>query len=125
MRPETGRKQNLTLQSLPPLIADARLRTSVEEHVESALAACQDTIVWRNRRLAHRDLGVAIGAEKESLPEIPFASVDVALTSFEGLLNVLEAHFNNGARVEYQMIGLSMRADSLIYFLEKGLGTEA
>ena len=81
--------------------------------------------MWRNRRLAHRDLGIALQPETAPLPEIAFDSIEQALASFQALLNQLEGHFNSGGTVEYSMIRLSVKADGLMYFLEKGLEAEA
>lgn len=123
--PETGKKQNLTLQSLPALIPDDNLRRDVEASVAACRAACESAVVWRNRRLAHRDLGVALRPETEPLPEIAFADIEQALASFQDLLNLLEGHFNDGATVAYSMISHSVRADGLAYFLQMGLAAEA
>jgi hypothetical protein len=120
-----GKKQNLTLQSLPSLIQDANLRRSVEAGLTTCRTACASAIVWRNRRLAHRDLGVALRPEAEPLPDIAFADIEQALTSFQELLNLLEAHFNDGATTAYSMIGHSVRADGLAHLLEQGLEAEA
>jgi hypothetical protein len=122
---ETGKKQNLTLQSLPALIRDDNLRRDVEAGVAACRAACESAVVWRHRRLAHRDLGVALRPETEPLPEIAFADIEQALASFQDLLNLLEGHFNNGATVAYSMISHSVRADGLVHFLERGLAAEA
>jgi hypothetical protein len=123
--PETGKKQNLTLQSLPALIPDDNLRRELEASVGACRAACESAVVWRNRRLAHRDIGAALQPETEPLPEIAFADVEQALALFQDLLNLLEAHFNNGATVAYSMISHSVRADGLAYFLARGLSAEA
>ena len=123
--PETGRKQNLTLQSLPPLVLDAALRRDVEAGVAACCIACESAVVWRHRRLAHRDLGVALQPENDPLPEILFDSIEQALALFQALLNLLEEHFNNGGTVAYSMIRLSVKADGLMYFLKKGLEAEA
>ncbi len=122
--PQTGRKKNLTLHSLPSLIPDPALRTRVDQRLATSTSACSDAVIWRHRRIAHRDLAVATNPDNTHLPEIPFARIDAALVSCADLLNELESHYNNGATVEYAMIGRSVRADGLFYFLEKGLDSE-
>ncbi len=60
--PKTGRagRQNLTIQALPALISDAALKAQVTQLVADAVmetAFCRD---WRNRRIAHNDLLLAL-----------------------------------------------------------------
>jgi hypothetical protein len=60
---QTGKgqkQQNLTLRRLPSLVSDAQLRLELNALVKVALDVCATPLVWRNKRLAHRDLSVAL-----------------------------------------------------------------
>jgi hypothetical protein len=104
-RAETGTKQNLTLQRLPSLLNNhVELQAAVAADVDSAKSVCKAAVGWRNRRIAHRDLDVALSEEKAPLPEIPFDDINDALATIAKLLNRLEAHFNNGATVMYDWL---------------------
>lgn len=125
-RAETGEKQNLTLQRLPSLLRDhPELQSAVAADVAAAKSGCQAAVDWRNRRIAHRDLDVALSIAQAPLAEIPFKDIDKALETIAGILNRLEAHFNSGATVMYD--GLEMGGggvESLVFFLERGLEAE-
>jgi AbiU2 len=122
-KPATCGKLNLTLQSLPSLVSDPELRSSVEEYVASACAACQAATDWRNRRLAHRDWHVADGSTEDPLPDVSLDAIDSALATFATLLNHLESHFNNGATTAYDWVEMG-GADGLFFFLQRGLDAE-
>jgi len=79
-----GRKQqeNLTLRCLPSLISDAQLRLELTVLVEEALNACTIPQAWRNKRLAHRDLAVALATAGDPLTGISRTDVEAALAAF-------------------------------------------
>ena len=60
--PRSRGRDNLTLQRLPELITDAPLASELQGVVEAASKACEPMRSWRNRRLAHRDLVVALAS---------------------------------------------------------------
>ncbi len=120
-RPATRDKKNLTLRSLPSLVAP-ELQSRLESLISSACGSCDSVVAWRNRRLAHRDHDVAL--EAVDLPEVPFTGIDDALESAARVLNCVEAHYNKNASVAYGMVELGGSADSLVYFLRKGLDAE-
>jgi len=112
-------QENLTLQRLPSLIPDPRLRQDLEGLVEAALDACDAPRAWRNKRLAHRDLPVALATTGDPLPGISRADINVALGAFRTLLNQLEENY--GAPVYYEHVLTNAGdADSLLYFLNRG-----
>jgi hypothetical protein len=125
-REETGTKQNLTLQRLPSLLCcHPQLQAAVAADVASAKSVCEAAVDWRNRRIAHRDLDVALSEEKVPLPEIPFDEINGALTTIAKLLNRLEAHFNKGATVMYEWLEMGGGGvESLVFFLQRGLEAE-
>ena len=125
---QTGRGQkqqeNLTLQRLPPLVSDAQLRLDLTGLVSAALDACATPRAWRNKRLAHRDLAVALATAGDPLAGISRADVEVALAALRDLLNKLEGYYWD-SEVDYQMVLTNLGdADSLVHCLSKGLKAE-
>lgn len=114
------RQKNLTVHCLPPLIPDKALKDEMSGLVQSALTACSAARAWRHKRLAHRDLAVALATDP--LPGISRADVEAALTSFRTLLNRLECHFWN-REVHYVLRNVG-DADSLVRYLHKGVKAE-
>lgn len=55
-----GNKQNLSIQALPELCHDPALRQEIAQLVEQAMAATSFARDWRNRRIGHRDLRLAL-----------------------------------------------------------------
>ena len=66
-RPETGRKPNLTVKRFPALVDDPDVRNEVEGLVNRADEKTAFARDWRNRRIAHRDLQLALGGGAEPL----------------------------------------------------------
>jgi len=125
---QTGRGQkqqeNLTLQRLPSLVSDAQLRLELTALVEGALDACATLRAWRNKRLAHRDLDMALATAGDPLPGISRADVEAALTASRALLNKLEGYYWD-SEVHYQMVLTNLGdATSLVHYLSKGLKAE-
>jgi hypothetical protein len=122
--PQIGRRDNLTLLRLPALIPDAQLSAEVTNLLDSVLTACASIRLWRNRRLAHRDLAIAMASTTDPLPGISRADVEDALASMRAMLNRLAGHYW-GSKTDYQCVITSGRdADSLVYYLQLGLRAE-
>jgi hypothetical protein len=123
-RPTTGDKRNLTLQCLPELVcaacADTDLVCEVQTAVQAARDTCDFAVTWRNRRIAHRDWGVALGTSDLPLPDFELATIDQALNALAALLNRIESFFAFGAMTAYEFVVVS-QVDSLFYFLRKGM----
>ena len=69
-----GGHENLSVQALPLLCGSPDLKATypelqaqVQSRVETAVAAAEFARPWRNRRISHSDLGLAIDPEAESL----------------------------------------------------------
>lgn len=127
-RIQTGRGQkrqeNLTLRRLPSLVSDPQFQLELTALVEAALDACTTPQAWRNKRLAHRDLAVALATAGDPLPGISLADVEAALAALRVLLNKLERHYLD-TEVDYQMVLTNPGdADSLVHYLSKGLKAE-
>ncbi len=94
-RPGSGTKSRLTLRALAQAIPDAALKKEV-----AALSAAADLPFvreYRNRWLAHSDLGVALERDVEPLPEISRQNVEEAVTAIRAVLNRIEVHYYGSA----------------------------
>jgi AbiU2 len=120
----TGRKENLSLQSLHALILDKQLASEIDALAKIALTACDFTRVWRNLRLAHRDRALSLASSADPLPGISRAMIEEALASIRAVLNQLSRHYI-GSETNYQLvIAYGRDADSLVYHLRLGLRAE-
>ena len=122
--PKSVGKDNLTIQRLPKLISDAQLEAEVRTLVDAALAACEFTRAWRNRRLAHRDLALALASATDPLPDINRAEIEAALAAIRDVLNSLAGHYWDSETAYEQVITDGGEADSLVYYLQKGVRAE-
>jgi hypothetical protein len=117
-RPESFRgKTNLTLQNLPALIDDKKLKEEVKKQCDAAVTAAKFALDWRNRRIAHRDLDLALGGSATPLPSVTLKQVNDALASFEAILNAISKTESRFGMVVRHNKG----ALNLIYLLDDGL----
>ena len=80
-------KDTLSVRALPVLVEEPRARAVVQQAVDASLPCCEFTREWRNRRLAHRELEVALGGGRADLPQADVARVEQALASLSEVLN--------------------------------------
>lgn len=118
------KKQNLTLQRLPPLVEPA-LRLKVERLLQAALEKCAFARDWRNRRIGHRDLGLALKGPAVPLAPARRGSVNDALEAIAAVLNAVERRYRN-MTVPYHMVTPSLGdAEALLCILRDGLKMRA
>jgi len=91
--PRSAGKDNLTILRLEGAVAEVALSVEVAALVDRARVAADFARVWRNRRLAHRDLSLALGNGVTPLPGISRAEVENALDAIRTALNKIEGHF--------------------------------
>jgi hypothetical protein len=94
------KRTNLTVRALPPLIADNALRASVEDLVAKAIAASSFAVDWRMRRLAHRDLAIALDQAAVPLKPASRLKVKEAREALAAVLNAIDDHYF-GSTVAY------------------------
>ncbi|WP_271672993.1 AbiU2 domain-containing protein [Bradyrhizobium sp. CCBAU 51627] len=123
-RPEVLGRTNLTLHNLPVLIPDATLKSRIEALCLEAIDKTKFARDWRNRRIAHRDLKLALGALPKPLPAVEVKHVNAALACFTEILNSIarpyldsETSFKHSARIH--------GAIELLYVLDAGLARQA
>jgi hypothetical protein len=116
-------KANLTLLNLPDLVADpktsAALRTSVEI-AKDKTRFCRD---WRNRRIAHKDLHLAISGAAKPLESASRASAREALRAVADVLNVIDAAYMD-SETHFDVANSIGGAMSLLHVLDDGVRTQ-
>ncbi len=123
-RDRTAGRENLSLQRLPALILDKQLASEVDALVKAALTACGFTRVWRNLRLAHRDLALSLASSADPLPGVSRAEIEEALASIRAVLNRLSKHYMGSETAYHLIITHGRDADSLVQYLHLGLRAE-
>jgi AbiU2 len=111
-------RQNLTIRRLPPLVPDA-LKAETKDLASAAMKACDSVRVWRNRRIAHIDLEWV--TSHDPLPGVTFGQLGAAVESLCAVLHRLEQHYWQTSTMYADVITPSGDAESLVYFLWKGL----
>ena len=91
-----GSHENLSVQALPPFCERPELQAEcpelhavVQELVNSAVAAAATPRDWRNRRISHTDLGLAIDPDAESLAPTSLRQVQAALDAVHAVIQAI------------------------------------
>ncbi len=120
--PERSRRgeARLTVRRLPAMVVPAiaeRTAVAVQVAVDRT-AFARD---WRNRRIAHQDLGLALEHPNvERLARASRAKVAEALEALRTVLNVVEIHYRR-VEVRYDLVPEPQGAVDLLYVLHAGL----
>jgi len=112
-------KENVTLLALPQVV-DSAIRSEIEALVEVAERECRFAKDWRNRRIAHRDLKLALGGSAAPLAAASRASVKKALRAIANVLNAVESHYMS-AEVAYEWTLSNRGAKVLLHVLRDGI----
>ncbi|KUF32819.1 hypothetical protein [Xanthomonas phaseoli] len=114
----TGKKRNLTIQSLPPLITDLVLRTELQSLCDKALDSAEFAREHRNKRIAHQDHNYLSNRGSDPLSGISRALVEQMLAELRAVLNRLEQHFRDST-VMYEDFVDESGARLLVHKLRK------
>jgi hypothetical protein len=125
--PETSQgkadRSNLTIQALPALITNAKLKDEVNKLIAEAIKQTEFCRDWRNRHIAHRDLKLALERPTTPLAEGSRAQVKTALKAIAEVLNALDGHYFQ-SETRFDLCGAVSGAISLLYALDDGLRAE-
>jgi hypothetical protein len=114
----TGKKKNLTIQSLPPLISDTELQGEVLCLCDKAIVAAEFAREHRNKRIAHQDHDYLSNRSSDPLSGISRALVEKMLAALRGVLNRLDLHFRDST-VMYEDFVDESGARLLVHKLRK------
>ena len=115
--PRSAGKPNLTIQRLPRLVEDQALDSLVAEVMEAA-EFCRD---WRNRRIAHRDLGLALSEDVRPLAVASREKVKEVLAAIGRVLNWVEQRYTGGVTHFSPVVAPLGGAETLLRVLYDGL----
>lgn len=122
-RPKTspkGGRENLTVKALPALIGDSKVKAEVESLVETAEKATQFARDWRNRRIAHSDLKIALEEDTEPLAAASRGQVNSALKALAAVMNAIETHYHD-SEVGYDLISNVGGSACLLHVIDDGV----
>jgi hypothetical protein len=122
-RPAHGKKENLTIQNFSALVVP-EIRAALDLLVNKAEQKTEFARDWRNRRIAHKDLSLALQTSSNSLTPGSRAHVKSALNAIANVLNCIEGHYCGG-QVMYGGFGPAQGAKALLYYLREGIKSEA
>jgi hypothetical protein len=118
--PMSAGRSNLSLRRLSRVLASAPIAAEIEALSSAALDSCQFARDWRNRRLAHRDLDLAVGLNPEPLAHASRASVKAAIATLGELLNSVSRHYCESTTL-FDLSPGDMDAANLLYVIRDGL----
>lgn len=122
--PKSAGKSNLSFRRLPEAIEDAIVKVRVTDLIAKALKASEFCRDWRNRRIAHRDLHLALGLSAAPLEPASRAKVKEALEALVEVLNAISAHYH-GPTYFFDLGDGSGGAVSLLFVLDDGIKAKA
>jgi AbiU2 len=115
-------KGTLNLQRLPKLVPPP-LAPELDQLVRDACLACKCAEASRNQRLAHTEFALALAGTFDDSPSR--ADVEAALGAVRAVLDRLEVHYWKRETGGYQhFFSNGGDADSLLYYLRKGVQAE-
>jgi AbiU2 len=114
-------KPNLTIQALLPLTRDhIELNTKVSNLIQTAIEHTKFARDWRNRRIAHRDLRLALEETTKPLADASRAQVNTALKAIADVLNIVAGHYLK-SETRFDMAAPRGGALSLLYVMHDGV----
>lgn len=116
--PQTGKRKNLTVQSLPVLIDDFTLRSEIQALCDKALTSAAFAREHRHKRIAHQDHDYLSTRDLNPLNGVSRALVEEILAALRAVLNRLNSHFR-GSTVMYEGFVDESGARLLIHKLKK------
>lgn len=119
-----GSKQNLSIQALPELCADAAVQEAVRTLVGQAVTATSFARDWRNRHISHRDRALALGSGTRPLAPASRAQVSAAISAIHRVLNEISERLLDSTLAD-EVITPPTGAEALLYVLRDGLKADA
>lgn len=113
---EQGRFQNLTLPRLAEAFSDTEVGPELALSVDAVLSKAEFAREWRNRRIAHRDLPLALDSKAMPLPGISRQHVEAVLASIRQAMNLLHREYVGGD-MAFELFLTHDDADSLVHHL--------
>jgi hypothetical protein len=123
--PKSAGKANLTFRRLPELIEREEVRAKVNGLLSASMDLTDFARDWRNRRIAHRDLSLALERPTEPLKSASRSSVNEALNALGEILNCISsAYLDSTTMFEFLQEPTAGGSMSMLYYLRAGLKSE-
>jgi hypothetical protein len=119
---KTTGKANLSIRCLPDLV-DLEKAPRTKQLVQMAVGRSGFARDWRNRRLSHYDLQVALGRAAEPLAPASREHVREAIAALGELVNYLNLQYR-GSTTIFDLPESGGSAKSLLYVLREGIEAE-
>lgn len=123
-KPVTAGKPNLTIQRLALMLPESEIAIQVKELVDVAVAKAASIKPWRDKRLAHNDLGLALEVSSELLPGISRQYIEDALEAVAAVLNHIQRHYYD-TETAYNAFHAPTGAETLMGYLEMAVRADA
>ena len=118
--PKSAGRSNLSIRRLASAVSGSPIDSEMLALQAVALEATEFARAWRNRKLAHSDLDLALDEHVDPLAPASRADVVTALASLGELLNVVSVHFLDSTTM-FEMDPEGKDAVLLLYILRDGL----
>lgn len=118
--PAIGKKRNLSVQNLVELV-DGKYKSAVEDAANTAVAKSDFCRDWRNRRIAHHDLDLALKRpDAEDLDVATLEKVSAAIDAIANVLNIVQKSYKDGETF-FKFAETASGAKALISVIADGL----
>ena len=124
---ESCGNENFTIQRLPNLISDERLKQQLKELIIIVKEKVEFCRKLRNKLLAHMDLDIVLGRSVEPLDIPTQAEIENALKAIGDVLNAVHGHYYIDSYIPFEYMKNMPNprgAEALLYVIEDGLWTE-
>jgi hypothetical protein len=122
--PQSVGKDNLTLLRLAEAVKEPALSLELKNLAGQARATADFARDCRNRRLAHRDLALAVDDQAMPLSGISREKIERALADVGAVLNKIESHSWHSEIAFAQFIPPPGDAESLAHYLQGAVDAE-
>jgi hypothetical protein len=113
-------RSNLTILALAELISDQTLKDALTKLAAEATSATQFCRDWRNRRIAHRDLKLALDKTSPPLSTASRRQVKDALLAISNVMNAVSLHYLD-SQSGFHLVDSPHGASALVHVLEVAL----
>jgi hypothetical protein len=121
---KNGKYLNLSLEQLAQSFpSDSPLKAITIERLRDVRNAAAFAVDWRNRRIAHRELNLALQRPVRPLTPGSRLKVEMALSRIDDLMNEINKHYLDSTII---FAGMDMQGDAtqLLYRLRDGIQAE-
>jgi len=118
--PKSLNKENLSIQRLPLIVEDKELKQNLKKKIDKAKTNSKFCRDWRNRRIAHHDLKLAIEDGISPLMPASRKAINDALSSIVDVMNQVSLHYQDSNTI-FDVHNRLGGGESLLYIIDDGL----